>query len=102
MTLEQSMKMMMVTHPDYQATLDEILEAFKGDTVYGLDHNTFICIVDSLGNVYATFESIGYEEDDGTPDVYQLYDMNYDVKFAEVAHLWSNSSPITKIQGGTK
>ena len=101
MTLEQSMKMMIVTHPDYQATLDEILAAFSGHTIYGLDHNEYVCIVDSLGNVYATFESIGYEEDDGTPDVYQLYDMNYDnVKFAEVAHLWADT--ITKLQGGTK
>ena len=96
-----SMKMMMVTYPDYQATLDEILAAFKGDTIYGLDDNTFICVVDSLGNVYATFESIGYEEDDGTPDVYQVYDMEYDdVKFAEVAHMWADT--ITKLQGGTK
>ena len=92
MTLEQSMKMMMVTYPDYQATLDEILTAFKGYTIYGFDDNTYICIVDSLGNVYATFESIGY-------DVYQVYDMDYDnVKFAEVAHLWADT--ITKIQGG--
>ena len=94
------MKMMMVTYPDYQATLDEILTAFKGDTVYFLGDNTFIFIVDSLGNVYATFESIGYEEDDGTPDVYQVYDMEYDdVKFSEVAYLWGNK--ITKLQGGT-
>lgn len=93
--LKQNMKMMMVTYPNYQATLDEILMAFNGYTIYGLDNNTFICVVDSLGNVCATFESIGY----GTPNVYEVYDMNYDdVKFAEVAHLWGDT--ITKLQGG--
>ena len=94
-----NMTLMQITTPDCQATLDEILFAFKGHKIYGLDNNTFICVLDANDNVFVTFESIGYEEDDGTPDVYEVYSMDYDnVKFAEVAHLWGDT--ITKIQGG--
>lgn len=101
MTLEQSMKLMQVTTPNYQATLDEILTAFNGHKIYGLDENTFICVLDANDNVLVTFESIGYDDDDCVPDLYEVYDFNYeDVKFAEVAHLWGDT--ITKIQEEVK
>ena len=82
-------------HLDGQGTLDEIVMYFPNHNIYILDINTiseWVVVVKPNGNVYATFEKI---DDDGTPDVYQLYDTNYDVKFAEVAHLWGNT--ITKI-----
>ena len=94
----------MMFFPDGQATLDEILIHFRGYSIYHLDANTtteLIAIVRPNGNVLITFEPIGYEDDDGTPDVYQVYDTYYDnVKFSEVAHLWADT--ITKLQGGTK
>ena len=88
-------------HLDGQATLDEIVMHFPSHNIYILDINTIsemVVVVDTNGNVHITFEKI--EDDDGTPDVYQVYDTNYDnVKFAEVARLWSDT--IMKIQGGT-
>ena len=87
-----------------QATLDEILTYFHCYDVYAIDINKvteLIIVAKKNGNVVATFETIGYEDDDCTPDVYELYDTNYDnVKIAEVAHLWGGT--ITKLQGGTK
>ena len=83
-----------------QATLDEIMVYFPNHNIYTIDSD-FVVVVAPNGNVCATFESIGYEDDDCVPDVYELYDTNYDnVNFAEVAHLWGNK--ITKIQGGIK
>lgn len=80
---------------DGQATLDEILIHFRGYHIYGLDGNADIVVVESNGNVLITFELIDCEND-GTPDVYQVYDTNYDdVKFSEVAHLWADA--VTKL-----
>lgn len=86
-------------HLDGQGTLDEIVMYFPKHDIYILDINTiseWVVVVKPNGNVYATFEKI--DDDDGTPNVYQLYDTNYDnVKFSEVAHLWADTT--TKIQG---
>ena len=87
-------------NPDGQATLDELRICFDGYNIYILDIGTItelVVVVEPNGNVYATFDKI--DDNDGTPDVYQVYDTNYDnVKFAEVARLWGDT--ITKIQGG--
>jgi hypothetical protein len=80
---------------DGQATIDEIRMYFNNHNIYLLDANTtaeLIVVVAPNGNVLVTFEPIGYEDDDGTPDVYEVYDTNYDdVKFSEVARLWADT-----------
>ena len=81
---------------DGQATLDEIMMYFPNHSIYILDINTIsemVVVVKPNDDVYVTFEKI--DDDDGTPDVYQVYDTNYDVKFSEVAHLWADT--ITKL-----
>lgn len=87
---------------DGQATLDEIKMYFPNHNIYILDINTIyemVVVVVPNGNIEVTFEKIN--DNDGTPDVYQVYDTNYDnVPFDEVAHLWADT--ITKIQGGIK
>jgi hypothetical protein len=77
---------------DGQATLDEIMMYFPNHNIYILDADTIsemVVVVAPNGDVCVTFEKI--DDDDGTPDVYQLYDTNYDVKFDEVVRLWSNT-----------
>jgi hypothetical protein len=74
-------------NPDGQATLDEILLFYREHTVYGIDNNTYIYVVDKNGRVIISFESIGYEDDDSTPDVYQACEQH---------------CTITQIQGGIK
>jgi hypothetical protein len=78
---------------DTQATLDEILAYFNGEgyNTYQLDADTsaeMLVIVDCNDDVFATFEVL----DD---KVYQVYELDYDVKFSEVAHLWGDR--ITKL-----
>ncbi len=79
---------------DGQATLDEIIEAFSGYKIYRIDafsKQEMVVVVEPAGNVYVTFELVD-DNDDGTPDVYQVYDTNYDnVKFKEVAFLWADT-----------
>lgn len=87
------MKNFYAQNPDGQATLAEIMLCFDGYDIYILDANTsieMIAVVDTNGYLLVTFELL--EDDDGTPDVYQVYDTNYDnVKFAEVARLWADT-----------
>lgn len=83
-------KLMQITTPDYQTTLNEILSVFANHTIYGIDNNETIVVLNHDGTVYATFEL----EDNG---MYEIYDMNYDdVAFAEIAHLWGNA--VRKLQ----
>lgn len=76
---------------DNRATLDEICQYFGGEgyDIYQLDagtQTTMLVIVDINGDVFATFEPT--EED---PCLYRVYDLDYDVKFSEVAHLWADT-----------
>ena len=83
-------KLMQITTPDHQTTLNEILSVFADHTIYSIDNNETIVVLNHDGTVYATFEL----EDNG---MYEIYDMNYDdVAFAEIAHLWGNA--VRKLQ----
>lgn len=83
-------KLMQITTPNNQATLDEILSVFAKHTIYGIDNNETICVLNHDGTVYATFEV----EENG---LYEIYDMDYDnMAFADIAHLWGDA--VTKLQ----
>ncbi len=84
---------------DNRATIDEICQYFGGEgyDIYHLDVHTtteMLVIVDVNDDVFVTFEPT--EED---TSLYRVYDLDHDVKFSEVAHLWADT--ITKLtQGG--
>ena len=59
-------------YAETQLTLEEILDKFNDYTIYGTLDNTEIHIVDTkLCKEYLFFESIGYDDDDCTPTLYQ-------------------------------
>ena len=87
-----SFKLMQITTPDNQTTLAEICSVFADHTIYGIDDNETVCVLNHDGTVYATFEL----EENG---MYEVYNMDYDnMVFAEFAHLWGDT--VAKIQGG--
>ena len=58
-------------YAETQMTLEEILEAFKDYDIYGALDNWDIHIIDSTNHSYLFFESIGYEDDDCVPTIYE-------------------------------
>jgi hypothetical protein len=76
---------------DNRATLNEIRQYFSGEgyDIYRLDADTqteLLVVVDINGDVFATFEPIV-----DMPSLYQVYELDYDVAFSEVAHLWADT-----------
>ena len=59
-------------YAEVQMTLEEILAEFKDYTIYGVMDNASIYIVDG-NNAVLLFDSIGYEDDDCVPDVYEAF-----------------------------
>ena len=56
----------------HQSSLEEIIDIFKGAFVYGINENAEIYVVDEDNRVECYFESIGYEDDDCVPTVYEM------------------------------
>ena len=59
-------------YADTQLTLEEVLNQFSSYTIYGIIENTSIYIVDN-GNIIIEFDSIGYDDEDCIPTLYEAY-----------------------------
>ena len=59
-------------YAETQLTLEEILSTFKDYTIYSILDNTTLYIVEG-NTVILLFDSIGYEDDDCMPDIYEAY-----------------------------
>jgi hypothetical protein len=59
-------------YAETQFTLEEILEEFKGYTIYSIMDNTTIYIVHN-DIILISFDSIGYEDEDCIPILYEAY-----------------------------
>ena len=95
-----------------QGTLDEILAYYKDYTLYlcegynqTSDNETELFVVDSNDRVAVVFESIGYEDDDCTPDVYEISESCPKIPISWVLDRYAEdylNCTITKLQGGIK
>lgn len=81
-------------YADTQMTLDEILETFKDYTIYGALSNWDIHIIDSTNHSYLFFESIGYEDDECAPDLYQPSAVFLGATLEEIADIYLDHSII--------
>ena len=59
-------------YAETQMTLEELLTEFKDYTIYGTLDNTEIHIIDTNNKVYLFFESIGYDDEDCIPTIYEI------------------------------
>lgn len=76
-------------YAEIQMTLEEILAKFNGYTIYGTLDNTEIHIVDADNKEYLFFSSIGYEDDDCIPDLYQpSAEIGFGKDFDEIADIY--------------
>ena len=72
-------------YAEVQMTLEEILAEFKDYAIYGIVENTSIYIV-SNEDIVIEFDSIGYEDDDCVPDVYEAYPVPAGYPFSKVVN----------------
>lgn len=86
-------------YKDTQLTFEEILDKFKNYTIYGTLENTEIHIVDADNKLYLFFESIGYDDDDSIPTLYEISPyLQYGKDFDEIAYFYlDDCEPITKL-----
>ena len=90
-------------NPDGQGTLDEILDHYKDYTVYGIGNNDILYVVDATDCCIQCFENIGYEDDECTPIVYEVFTDHLHQQFSYVADMYlEDQCTITKLQGGIK
>lgn len=90
-------------HPDGQATLHDILWFYHDYTIYSIGNKDLIYVVDKKDCCIKCFESIGYEDDDCVPDIYQVFTSDLNKQFSYVADTYlEDGCTITKLQGGTK
>lgn len=77
-------------------TLEEILSTFHNYTIYGVLDNTSIYII-ADGKSIILFDSIGYDDDECVPTLYEAYPMPYE-DFDTIADRYlEDSCPITKL-----
>lgn len=75
-------------YAEVQMTLEEILTKFSNYTIYGTLDNAEIHIVDN-GTEYLFFESIGYENEDCIPTIYETSPMFLATSFNEVSNYYT-------------
>lgn len=59
-------------YTEAQFTLEELLAEFSDYTIYGTLENTEIHIVDTNNKLYLFFESIGYDDEECIPTIYEI------------------------------
>lgn len=80
-------------YADSQLTIEEILDTFKDYDIYGVVENTAIYIVDN-GYMLLEFDSIGYDDDDCVPTLYEAYPCLLGDRFERIANsLYEDSQP---------
>lgn len=85
-------------YAETQFTLEELLAEFKDYTIYGTLDNTEIHIVDASNTEYLFFETLGYEDEDCIPTIYETSPMFLATNFNEVSNYYlEDGFPITKL-----
>ena len=86
-------------YAETQMTFEEILNTFKDYTIYGTLENTEIHIIDANNKEYLFFTSIGYDDDDCVPTIYQpSAEIGFGKDFDEIANIYlDNCEKITKL-----
>ena len=83
-------------YAETQLTLEEVLDAFKDYTIYSVLDNTSLYIV-ADGKAVILFDSIGYDDDDCVPTLYEAYPMPYE-NFDDIANRYvEDNFVITKL-----
>ena len=83
-------------YAETQLTLEEILNTFKDYTIYSVLDNTSIYII-ADGKSIILFDSIGYDDDECVPTLYETYPMPYE-DFDNIAHHYiDDCCKITKL-----
>ncbi len=70
-------------YAETQFTLEELLAEFKDYTIYGIVENTSIYIVDNEA-IVIMFDSIGYDDEDCVPTLYEAYPVPTGYPFSRV------------------
>ena len=71
-----------------QMTMEELLSNFKNYTVYGMCDNCDIYIVDKHNRAILLFESIGYEDEECLPTLYEMSQEFFEQDFDEIANIY--------------
>ena len=89
-------------YADAQFTLEELLEHFEAYDIYGTLDNPEIHIVDGDQELLF-FVSIGYDDDDCVPTIYQASAELLGQRFSDVSSTYVNNNfPITKLHEGVR
>ena len=84
-------------YAEAQMTLEEILAEFKDYTIYGVLDNTSIYIVDG-NKAVLLFDTIGYEDDECVPDIYEAVPVTVVDDFDYIANCYMDDCcKITKL-----
>lgn len=86
-------------YSETQMTLEELLTEFQDYTIYGTLDNAEIHIVNADNKEHLLFESIGYEDEDCIPTIYEVSPyVKQGTDFNEVANIYHNNCfAITKL-----
>jgi hypothetical protein len=72
-------------YADTQMTLEELLAEFKDYTIYGVMGNITIYIV-SNETLILEFDSIGYDDEDCLPTLYEAYPVPTNYPFSRIVN----------------
>ena len=83
-------------YADTQMTYEELIAEFKGYKIYGFLDNADIHIVDENNESVLFFESIGYDDDDCVPTIYEASAIFLGQPFDKVAWGYADINEMPK------
>lgn len=83
-------------YAEAQMTYEEILAEFNEYRIYGFLDNADIHIIDADNKGVLFFESIGYDDDDCVPTIYEASPIFLGRDFAEICSTYSKTNDVPK------